>query len=217
MPSTPTITVTGYNTLGFNRIVVDNGGTPPTYNDVYRNGVKIGSQLRVNGVFTDWNVASGVTNSYIVRAVDSGSADSAAATASVTLSSGVLHAVDKTKKSTNAVAVLALALLDVEPYSARYEFAAASYSEAGGDVIDTQQGQIQTVTVGLTAIVPLSNDRDRQILRALFKTNAYLCLRNATGGLWFGRLNAQYSERYQDLLTEIPILFEKLDFSEAVA
>src|SRR5262249_19023119 len=89
---------------GFIRIAVTNPSTPPDHNDMYRStpsensgaAMRVASGLKVNGIYTDHAIASGLTYSYFVRAVDAGgspTADSTVSTGTVSLGYARLHCV----------------------------------------------------------------------------------------------------------------------------
>ena len=110
MPSQPTIALTSDSTEGAIEIAIVNPGTNPDYNDVWRyksseslsSAIKIGANVRADGVFADYSCGSGISYNYFVRAVDgSDTADSAIATSSVTLSLLHVHAPVKYIRTSN--------------------------------------------------------------------------------------------------------------------
>lgn len=114
MPVTPLLTVTQpIDAPPRLRLTIDNGVSTITANSVWRatateNGglaQLIANTVPDDGMFDDFNIASGLTYSYYVVADDgSTTATSLTKTGSVTLHNAYIHAVTKSSSSSNALA-----------------------------------------------------------------------------------------------------------------
>lgn len=223
--TTPTFTLTVYD--GFIRLIVTNPSTAPDTNQVWRstptenNGlpIEISGTLKVNGIFTDYNVASGESYVYFIRAISgSTSLDSVTAQGTISLSRGIIHAVSKSYGSTNKLpSIPALPVWDLEPHAHPFTRASIQYMTP-----NTQNKAVVGISaIGetgaqFTARVRLQEQYDRRTLQALYQCGAYLCYRDPSGNKVFGTL-ANYSEQYNTGYTDVAIIFDRCDFTESVA
>jgi hypothetical protein len=114
VPATPTITITQPTDEPPRlRITINNGASVIIANYIWRatstenDGVPqlIANTVADDGMFDDFNVASGLTYSYYVIADDgSSTAQSLTSASSITLHNAVLHAVTKNSSTANAIA-----------------------------------------------------------------------------------------------------------------
>lgn len=174
------------------------------------------------GQFINYTVPSGQITTYMARAVDGsgGTADSATIDHTLTLTSAALHAVSKTNPDTNADTgdinqTAAVSLIEVAPRARRYGLESARHILAGASLPAIGVGSVERLGVSFSAIIPLANDSKREIVRNIFKSRRYVCLRDGFGEMWFGRLLPP-SEAY-DYHSHMSIEFQELDFTEAVA
>lgn len=224
--STPTFTLTAYNS-GFIRLVITNPSTAPDLNQVWRSTptensglpVEINGSLKVNGVFTDHNVASGKSYLYFIRAISGASSlDSITTQGTVTLSRGILHAVTKNYTSANKLpSIPVLPVWDIEPHSRPFNRANTSYlvtNSQSRPVVGISA--IEEMSAQFTARVRLQEQYDRRTLQALQQSGAYLCYRDPLGNKVFGTFNS-YNEQYVGPYTDVGIVLDRSSFSESVA
>jgi hypothetical protein len=226
MPLTaPTFTLTASNT-GVIRLVVTNPSTAPDLNQVWRSTasensgqpIEISSSLKVNGNFTDYNIASGKSYVYFIRAISgSTSLDSVTAQGTITLSRGILHAASKSYGSTNKLpSIPALPVWDIEPHNRPFNRALTEY------LTTNQQNKpatgisvIEEAAAVFTARVRLQEQFDTRTLKSLYESGSYLCYRDPLGNKIFGTL-ANYSGQYAGTYTDVSIVLNRSDYTESV-
>src|SRR6185436_9307254 len=204
--SVPTFVLTTDASLGRIRIAVTNPGTAPDYNEVWRyesgqEAKRLTASLPAGGTFDDYNVASGVTYFYYVRAVQSGggTADSATDSTSVTLSSNLLHIVAKNASNNydSTYGVLTLPLM-----------APVSRPSIRDDKILIEPGRTKPV-IATSDIVDRSYqgilmftgypNSDQVTLQNMYDQKAVYCVRDVKKHLLFGtiaQLRFTYQHRY---------------------
>ena len=222
-PATPTFTLTPDATNRLMSIVVNNGGSTVSYNRVWRatpteyNGafICITQLLAQDGTFFDLNIASGLTYSYYVTAVDGSGATATSITKSdsLTLTDSVLHSVPP-KNSATANGSNDAYYLEIG--ETRQYGRASQLSQVINSIVPvTSSSDIQDDQIALTIRVPSAADSKRETLRNAYISRLYLCLRNVVGSKWFGVL-LNYGESYDYGFVDLNLTFGISDYNESV-
>ena len=220
------VTLTAAASTDHIHITISNSGVP-TRNEVWRRTtneyggayIRICSTVIEDGTFDDYNVASGITYDYFIREVTGGATvDSAAASATLTLSRVAVHVVTKRSASTNKDASYGLLSLH-SPDTHEFDFAFELTTEAlGGNITQNQLlGAGETNVRQVPIIVPLASTAQatRESLETMLRSNKLLCLRTPNQVKAFGVFLNGLRQTY-DLSTTIPLLLTETDYSEAI-
>jgi hypothetical protein len=221
--STPTFVFSTSASVGRITLAVTNSGTAPDYNEVWRyesgqDAKRLTASLPANGTFDDYNVASGVTYFYYVRAVQSGggTADSPTDNTSVTLSVNLLHIVAKNASNNydSTYGVLTLPLM-----------APISRPSVRDDRILIEPGRTKPVIAtsdtvdrsyqGILMFTGYPNS-DQTTLQNMYDQKAVYCVRDVEKHLLFGTM-AQLRFAYQHTYSQAELSVLETDYEENVA
>jgi hypothetical protein len=221
MPSQPTVTISADNTEGCIEIVINNPSTNPTHNDVWRYeasqslsaAIKIGANVRADGSFADYGVGSGISYNYFVRAVDgSDTADSAIASASVTLSLLHVHApvkyVRTSNKGSNQVR-----LTNILPETLTRSRASSEYIQGGRTKPIVGTGRITEGVLSFTARETTASQI--RILRELYRLAQTLCWRDQAGNVIYGTMES-LPPKFHAKRKDVVITVRENDYSPAI-
>lgn len=213
-PVAPIITVTPSTANGRIGIAFNNGVSTVDFNNLYRDGVKISESIADDGTFTDYGAVHGVLHTYQGEAV-AGSDQVLGATknGTLTLSSAWIVAYDKYLTTSNAL--YAVDLADLIPQQQQYSYAVTAFQVGNSSLPVIGQGVIESGQVSFIARVRAADLADFTTLEAIFRSSAYLCLRDVKGNKWFGSL-ADYTQAYNHGFHDLPFILEVLTFDESV-
>jgi hypothetical protein len=228
-PDQPTIAATGNDDGGYIQITAGNTGSL-SHNDIYRfddgqspaEMIQVAKLVAANGSFQDFNVASGVTYYYIVRAVGNTAAlfkDSEPSDgASVTLSKLWMHVVTKESSTSNASGT-PVSLTNLE--------------SPGEDVPEKQHGREfkfsgrpkpvfiggDTFVKSLRASCLESDSTKRSQVQAIYDAgndpDVHVCVRDQMGEMVIGKFTSYpLSMSKHD---SIEVMVQESDYSEAIS
>jgi hypothetical protein len=171
--------------------------------------------------FRDYNVANGRNYTYYMVAVDGSGNIAVSATIGgpFTLPGGLLHSVRKNNQTSATIAQNAgsiVSLNDTPPQPRAYNRETASRPVGNAALPVVSVGLIKKTQVNPPMISIFGASDIRSTLRAIYTSPYYACLRDGMGNKWFGRL-LPFEERYGAVYADIGVVFEVLDFNEAVA
>lgn len=163
--------------------------------------------------YDDYNVKSGVSYSYFLRAVDlsAGTASSAPQQTSVTLLTAWIHSINKASGISNASY---FTHLDDQSHGRQFGFDTTLRLLANSSKPSLTLSEIETGAIDMGTMI--LTDSNRSILRSIYQSRAMCGLRDALGNLWYGRIST-YKEAPDYERFNFPFSFEILDFNEALA
>jgi hypothetical protein len=192
-----------------------NSDTPDS-NDLLRDGVLIGEGIAANGTFRDFNVAKGVTYTYIPRAVDSGLVtEGDDESISITLRRLWIHLLTKTSSTSNASGE-AISLRNQAPTEWVPRHSAIKHELAGRSEPLTTFGQAEFKEVRATVKILDSEATTLTRLREIYAANSDICVRDQKGNIMFGRI-ANLEEQKFSTFTLVQIRVERSNYSEALS
>lgn len=186
-PAQPTVTVTDAGE--FLQVVIANSDTPD-HNDLYKDGVRIAEGMAVDGSFNDYNVADGVTYSYVARAVSVSDliTDSDPDTGALTLGLLWIHVPTKSSTSTNAVG--SVGLIIIPPLVRERTRAMALKRCSGRNAPLAVFGQAVRHRLYTQCRLPISEISKLDSLKQAYSTNADICARDPQSNRIFGRIKS---------------------------
>src|SRR5882757_6678571 len=163
--------------------------------------------------YNDYNIKSGVSYSYFLRAVDvsAGTASCAPQQTSISLLTAWIHSINKSLGTSNASYVTHL---DDQSHSRQFAFESALRLLTNTAKPSLMLSSIETGAIDMSTMI--LTDSNRSILRSIYQSRSMCGLRDALGNLWYGRV-LNYKEAPDYIRFDFPFSFEILDFTEALA
>lgn len=222
MPAAPTINLTPSDVNGNIAIAITNSDSPNQGNRLYKQTpslyggafVLFAQGIAVDGTFTDYNVASGLSYTYFAEAVDSGvAASSTTAAGMITLGSLYLHTTNKTGTMNNGSTLTLNNLIPVEITRARD---AVEYLHTGREMPTVLTSTISERVWRFNVLISPADNTKLASLTVILDAKTTVVGRFQRNDILFGSLRALTFSYYHGH-TLIPLILEETIFKEEIA